>query len=82
MDGSSLSETIKVERRILLLDLPQKTKPLAWKFTCADMGPTGGAHDSKTAHGGTNHCSAKGGSRGHWGLRALPEARHLGCALL
>lgn len=68
--------------RLTRLTFPPKTRPLAWKFTCVEMGPTGGAHDSKTAHGGTDHRSAQGCPNGHWGLRALPQARHLGCHLL
>ncbi len=37
------------------------------------MGPTGGAHDSETAHGGTDHRSAQGCPGGHRGSRALPQ---------
>ena len=41
------------------LTSPPKTRPLARKSDCAEMGPTGGAHDSKTAHRGTDHRSAQ-----------------------
>jgi len=29
------------------MTFPQKTRPLAWKFFCAEMGATGGCHDTK-----------------------------------
>ncbi len=57
---------------------PPKITPLAWEFTCAEMGPTGGGYDTKTAHGGTDHRRAQGRPGRHRGSRALPQARHLG----
>ncbi len=46
------------------------------------MGSTGGGHDSKTAHGGTDHRRAQGCSKRALGPRAPPKARHLGGRLL
>ncbi len=67
---------------LVVLTFPPKTRPLAWKFICAEMGPTGGGHDTETAHGGTDHCGTQGRPGGHWGPRALPQTRDLGCHLL
>ena len=60
------------------MTFPPKTRPLAWKFYCAEIGPTGGGPDTETTHGGTDHCSPQGPPRGHWGPGALPQARHFG----
>ena len=38
--------------RSVALTFPPKITPLAWKLDCAEMGPTGGGHDTETSHGG------------------------------
>jgi hypothetical protein len=40
------------------------------------MGPTGGGHDTETAHGGTDYCHTEDCPSGHWGSKALPQAQH------
>lgn len=61
---------------------PPKTRPLARKSDCAEIGLTGGAHDTETAHGGTDHCGAQGCPGGHRDPGALSQAQHLGRYLL
>lgn len=46
------------------LTFSPETRPLARKSDCAEMGPTGGAHDQKTAHGGANHRGVKDAQAG------------------
>jgi hypothetical protein len=41
----------------MLLTFPPKTRPLARKFACAEMGPRGGGHDTETA----SACDGKAG---------------------
>lgn len=52
------------------LTFPPETRPLAWMFICAEMGPTGGAHDLETAHRGTDHRSTQGCPGRYWVPRA------------
>lgn len=51
-------------------------------LNCAEMGPTGGGHDTETAHRRADHCRAQGRPVGHQGPGALPQTRHLGRHLL
>lgn len=46
-------------------------RPLVWELVYSEMGPTGGAHDSETAHGKTDHCSVRGCSSRHGRRRSL-----------
>ena len=66
----------------VVVTFPPKTRPLAWKFHCAEMGPRGGGHETETAHGGTDHCSAQGRPGGYRSPGALSQTRDLGRDLL
>jgi hypothetical protein len=59
------------------LTFSPKTTPLAKQSDCAEMGSTGGSHDTETAHGGTNHRGVAGCPSRQWGPGTLPQARHL-----
>jgi hypothetical protein len=58
---------------------PLKTRALAWRFTCVEIGPTGNGPRHREEQVIT---VLKDTQAGMGGLRALLQARHLRCHLL